>query len=386
MVHGVSVFIDSLIRDLSISRTEISAVFSLASLGGALTLPMIGSQIDAHGLRQTVLVIAVAFGAAIVALSQVQGIVALAIGFYGIRMLGQGALNLTSKVAIALRFDAAPGRAVGLSGALGSLSIATLAVILSACVEAFGWRAVWLGAGVAIWLIVIPLTLWAFQPAGDRALSAVAERSSTGGVDQWSRAHAIRTAVFWLITFAVASNSLIVTGLMFHQISVLGEAGLAPTRAAANLLPQTAASAIAMMTIGSIAHRLPRKVLLLFPMGCLALGMMVVSVLDDGWMSIIYAILLGTASGTAYTAEGVLTPRYFGVKAIASIRSLTFTFNVAGAAIGPVVLGILYDGTGSYAISTQLMLVVPAAIALGTLLVRTPVHPGPFAEEDATVA
>jgi len=373
---GVSVFIDSLIRDLSISRGEISTVFSIASLAGALTLPITGRLIDEHGVRRMALVSAGFFGAVVLALSQVQGIVGLAIGFFGIRMLGQGALNLTGKIAIALKFHASPGRAVGISGALGALSVSALAVLLSACIQRFGWREVWMWCGVAIWLVVIPLTVWTLRPAGDRALSSAAERSSGSGVDQWSRAHAVRTAVFWVITFMVASNSMILTGLMFHQISVLGEAGLSPIRAAANYLPQTAGTAIALITVGSVADRMPRQLLLILPMACLTLAMVVVSFLDDGWITIVYAILLGSAGGMAFAAEGVLMPRYFGVRAIASIRGLVFTVNVAGAAIGPVVLGLAYDIAGGYAIATRVLLLLPAVVVAGALLVRPPIFPG----------
>jgi len=291
-------------------------------------------------------------------------------------MLGQGALNLTGKIAIALRFHEAPGRAVGVSGALGALCMSALAVVLSAGIQAIGWREVWAVCGIAIWLVVVPLTLWALKPAGDRALSSAAERASASGVAQWSRGHAIRTAVFWVITFTIASNSLIVTGLMFHQISVLGEAGLSPTRAAANYIPQTVASAMTLIGVGAVADRLPRQLLLILPMTSLTLAMLVVSVLDDSWITVLYGMLLGSASATAFAAEGVLMPRYFGVRAIASIRGLVFTFNVAGAAIGPVVIAVAYEMTGSYALATRVLLVLPAVVVAAGLLVRSPIFPG----------
>ncbi len=375
-IAGISVFIDSLIRDLHISRPEISTIFSIASLAGAMTLPVTGRLIDQHGVRRMALAIAAAFGTVVLLLSQVQGLVWLALGFWGIRLLGQGALNLTGKIAIALRFHAAPGRAVGLSGALGALCMSTLAIVLSAGIEAVGWRMVWVICGIAIWACVVPLTMWALKPAGDRELSATAMRASASGVAQWSRGYAIRTAVFWVITFTIASNSLIVTGLMFHQISILGEAGLSPTRAAANYIPQTMASAITMLIVGSMADRMPRQLLLILPMTSLTLAMVVISYLDDGLITIVYGMLLGSAGATAYTAEGVLMPRYFGVRSIASIRGLVFTFNVAGAAIGPVVIAVANELTGSYALATRVLLLLPAAVVVAGLLVRSPVFPG----------
>ncbi len=372
---GVSVFIDPLIVGLAISRAEISTVYSVASLAAAFLMPFAGRQIDVRGVRPMALVFGTAFGFVLLGLSQVGAVLWLALGFFGIRLLGQGALNLTARVSIAIRFRTSLGRAVGISGALGAIGLSVMPVILSAGIERFDWRVVWAMSGVAVWVVVIPLTLWALPPGADRAMKAVGPSTAATRPVDWTRDEAIRTGMFWAITLTVSTVALVVTGLTFHQISLLGAAGLSPTRAAANYLPQTVATVTAIALVGAFSDRLPGRLILATSMGLLALATLCVHVMDDGLVPLVYGVLLGAAGGTGYTAEGVLYPRYFGTQAIAAIRGIGFTVIVAAAAIGPVIVGVAEEVTGGYGLAATILMLFPIAVGIGALVVRVPTLP-----------
>ncbi len=372
---GISVFIDSLIADLSVSRAEISTVYSASSLVAAFAMPWIGRRIDQHGSRRAALAVSALFGGAVVAMSQVGALIALALGFFALRLLGQGALSLISKVVVALRFRTTLGRAVAVSGALTAMGLSLLPIVLSAGIEGIGWRETWIVSGVSVWLVVIPMTLWALPSGADHAMTATGRRSSEQPIDDWTRAHAVRTGMFWAITLAVAANSLVFTGLAFHQISILGEAGLSPTRAAANFVPQTIASVTALSLVGVFAHRIPGRAMLGLSMVLLALATVTIQFLVDSWITIAYGLLLGAAAGTGFAAEGVLYPRYFGVRAIASIRGLAFTVSVAAAAAGPILVGVAYQATGTYRLAGAILMAIPVGVGILILAVRAPVAP-----------
>ncbi len=372
---GISVFIDSLIADLSISRAEISTVYSASSLVAAFAMPWVGRQIDQHGSRRAALAVSAVFGAVVIAMSQVGALIALAVGFLFLRLLGQGALSLIAKVVVALRFRTGLGRAVAISGAATAMGLSLLPIVLSAGIERIGWRETWVVSGAAVWMVVIPLTLWALPPRSDLAMKAAGHGATGAPVDDWTRAHAARTGMFWAITLTVATNALVFTGLAFHQISILGEAGLSPTRAAANFLPQTVASVSALMLVGVFAHRLPGRAMLGLSMILMAIACLTIQFLDDSWITIVYALLLGAAVGTGFAAEGVLYPRYFGVRAIAAIRGLAFTVSVAAAAVGPILVGVAFQVTGDYRLAGVILMVIPVVVGIFILLVRAPVAP-----------
>ncbi|HUG29746.1 MAG TPA: MFS transporter [Candidatus Limnocylindria bacterium] len=371
---GISVFIDSLIADVGVSRADISTVYSASSLVAAFAMPWVGRRIDQHGSRRVTLIVAVLFGAAIMAMSQVGTLVGLVLGFFALRLLGQGALNLVSKVIVALRFRATLGRAVAVSGALTAVGLSLLPILLSAAIESIGWRETWFVSGIAVLAVVIPLTLWAIPRGADLAMAS-RPHATDAPADDWTRAYAVRTGMFWAITLTVAANALVFTGLAFHQISILGEVGLSPTRAAANFLPQTIASVGGLSLTGVLAHRVPGRAMLALSMALLALATLTLLFLEDTWITIVYALLLGSAAGIGFASEGVLYPRYFGVKAIASIRGLAFTVSVAAAAAGPIIVGVSFQATGTYAVAAVVMAMIPIAVGLLILVVRAPTSP-----------
>lgn len=79
--YTVSIFIEYFIRDLSISRSAVSTLYSLGTLAGSLTLPLWGRQIDRHGSRKMVVIIAFLFGLACIYMGFVQNILMLGVGF-----------------------------------------------------------------------------------------------------------------------------------------------------------------------------------------------------------------------------------------------------------------------------------------------------------------
>lgn len=369
---GISVFIDHFIRDLAIPRPAISTIYSVASLTAALTMPWVGRRIDIVGIRRATIVVSLVFGGVVAALSGVWEIVGLALGFFALRLLGQGALSLLSKIVVALRFREGLGRAVGITGAAGALGFSLLPIVISAGIDEVGWRTALVVGGISVWAVMIPLTLWAMSPAQDRVLSGIDRTTSGPHEEGFTRAAAIRTPMFWVISLAVAANTLIVTALTFHQISILGEAGLSATEAAAVFFPQTVASTATLLGVGFLADRLPGRVMLVASMALLALATLAIQVLDDGIVPIVYAVLLGTAMGTGFAAEGVLYPRYFGVREIGAIRGLAFTIGVAGAALGPIIVGVARGASDSYALAGLALTWIPIVVLVAALAVRTP--------------
>jgi MFS-type transporter involved in bile tolerance (Atg22 family) len=110
-------------------------------------------------------------------------------------------------------------------------------------------------------------------------------------------------------------------------------------------------------------------------MALLVLATLMIQFLQGGVIPVAYGLLLGAAAGTGFAAEGVLYPRSFGVKAIASIRGLAFTVSVAAAAVGPIIVGVAHEATGDYRLAGWFLMAVPVAVGLLVLLVRNPEGP-----------
>jgi MFS family permease len=383
---GVSLFVDPLIRDLGISRSAVSTAYLIGTLTGALALPWIGRALDRFGVRRTMAAIGAAFGAVLIALSTVSGIVGLTAGFAGIRMAGQGALGLTATTAAALWFDRRRGTATGIVSAVGAVGISLLPLLAEALIAQHGWRQAWLYIGVAVWLIVIPIALAGMRdrpaslgqwpdgrvPHDVAAARAAINRGAT-------RAEAMRHPFFWVVTGGVAAAGLLATAVAFHQISLLGERGLTTAEAAANFIPQTVAALVGTLGTGVLADRIRHRWLIIAAMLSLAGGLAWATVVTPGLSAIGFAALIGAAGGSIRAVEVASFPRYFGTRHIGSIRGMVAALSVASTAFGPLLFAVARDMTGSYTLILWATVPIPVVVAVAALFVRPPAQsvPGP---------
>jgi MFS family permease len=110
---GVSVFRQHLSDGLNLSDSAIATASLAGTLLSSTFQPRIGRWVDQVGVRRASTVFGIAFALALAHMSMVRGVVWLAAGFFGIRLLGQGALSLTSTVAVMHWFDRRRGFALG---------------------------------------------------------------------------------------------------------------------------------------------------------------------------------------------------------------------------------------------------------------------------------
>lgn len=371
---GVSVFIDHLVDDLSLSRSQVSTAYLIGTLTGALLLPSVGKFIDRRGVRVAQVLIGLLFGLALVNMSFVNGLVWLTIGFAGIRFLGQGSLSLVSTVTVQLRFTRTRGTAIGIFTTASAGLMALVPVVLAVTINAVGWRAAWLVSAAVVVGVVVPIAWFGLRdlPARVRPVAAlpaddeleIVGRSDT---DSYQRGEAMRTGSFWLLAAISGAAGMMATALNFHQIDLLGEAGLSEKAAAALFIPQVVGSTVAGLTIGYLGDRIGTRYLPAIGMALLLSAQLLASVAAPGAIVIVYAVVLGATGGATRTASAALQPQWFGTGHIGSIQGALTLFGVGASAIGPVALTLVEQWRGSYPQAIVLLGVVPAAAMLFAL-------------------
>ncbi len=374
---AISAFVDPLVHGLHISRTGISAAYLAGTLAGAAAMPLFGRGIDRFGARRLMALIALGFGAVLIGLSAVSGIAGLTAGFAGIRMLGQGALNLTATTAVAVYIERRRGLAQGITAAIGTAGISLAPVVLESLVARHGFRTVWLAEGLIIWASVIPLALLGLprhpQPGPPPArCPAVPARPRTLPPADWTRSQAMRTAMFWVIASGVAVVALLGTALTFNQISLLGERGLTPAQAAANFIPQMAAGLAATLATGYLADRVPDRVLIIASLAILTGPLTAAGYVSPGWSAIGYGMAIGVAGNSFRIIEATAFPSCFGLTHIGAIRGVVHTLTVAGSAFGPLLLSLGHSWAGSYRPVLLALTVLPLAAIVFAAVARTP--------------
>jgi len=363
---GVSVFTDHFVDDLGLGRSTVSTAYLVGTLGGAMFLPTVGRAVDRIGVRRAQMVIGVAFAGALAYMSSVQSLVMLALGFFGIRFLGQGSLSLVATVTVSLGFDKRRGTALGIYAVGTSALMACVPILLAWSIRSTSWRTTWLIAAGVIAATVAPLALVALRslPEGTRRPTPASAVPVGRSLD---RGEAIRTRGFWIVAAVSSTAGLVVTAFNFHQIDLLGEAGLSAEAAAALFAPQVIGSTLTGFGSGWISDRIGTRFLPSAAMVVLFSAHLVGAGVGPGATVVMYSVLIGAAAGSIRTITATLLPRWFGTAHLGSIQGALTFLGVAASAIGPVALSIARDVTGSYPPALLMLGALPAAAALFAL-------------------
>ena len=391
---GVSISIDPLIAVLGLSRPQVAAAYLIGTLAGAAALLPVGGWIDRVGARHAMRCIGVAFGIGLLVMAGVQGFVTLAIGFTLIRWLGQGSLSLVSRVAVIHWFERRRGLVFGVTTTAVSALMSLTPLILGLAVAAYGLRTAWVLAAAAVWLVVVPIGHFGIvdrpsdvgqRPDGDDRAASVAFAGPAAVGTSSTRGQAITQRRFVLMSCVVATTAMVVTGLNFHQISILGGAGLSATEAAAMFVPQVFGTIAVGLAVGALADRLPARFLLAASMVLLICALAMVGSLEPGWQVFVYAVLLGAAGGAQFPLVPTILPRWFGLENIGGIQGFSTLIMVGASAAGPVTLALLAESSGGYSAAAWWLTSIPLATGLGALWITEPdrkspsrvVHPEP---------
>lgn len=375
---AVSMFVDPMAAELGVGRTAVSTAYLIGTLAGAAALPLVGRVMDRRGARPVLLVVGAVFGAVLVGLSAVSGLVGLTAGFVGIRFAGQGALTLVATTLVAYHVQRRLGTAIGVVTAIGSAGISLVPIGLEVLIAEHGFRAAWLVQGIAVWVLIVPIALFGV-PRSSRAPAPVAvpaARRPKVARSAGAARQVLRVPMFWVLCGGVGVLSLVGTALTFHQVDVLGERGLTSAEAAATFLPQTVSGLASTLLIGIVLDRVSSRPVMVGSMLMLVAALVLGGFLVPGWWGgVLYGVALGVANNSFRTVEAAALPRYFGTETIGEIRGIVHMVTVAASAVGPVLLALGHAAVGAYRPVLLALIVLPAGLLVGILLVREPAPP-----------
>lgn len=379
--HIFSVYITPISDDLEISRTSISSAYALATLLAAFGLPYVGRLIDRLGVRRVIMGIAVLFGFANLAFGHVSGLLSLALAFGALRFLGQGSLMLSSNYLVSQWFSRRRGIALSLTALGFSLSMALHPPLAQWLIDTVGWRASWFWLGIFTWVLLVPMIAVLVQNkpediglAPDGASASVdASSRSRDAMDVGLTLHAaIRTPGFWIIALGLASLSMLVTGMFFHQVSVFSLQGLEARTAARAFSLSAMVMVVSMPVFGYLLDRLPTRPMFASALLIMSASLLSLAMVTDVASMIVFSAVFGLANAALQSHYTFMWPRYFGRRHLGSIQGAAQTIGVVGASIGPLPLGLAFDHFGSYAGTLYLLAALPVACAFMLLFLKAP--------------
>lgn len=360
--------------EFGLDALSINVAYTLATITASLPLVLVGRLTDRFGPRKMMAAVALAFGAACVFMASVQSFVAMCLGFFLLRFLGQGSLSLVSHHAMAMWFHRRLGTLTGLKTVALFAVWAPLPALTQACIDGIGWRSTWAVYGVVVAVVVagLALTLLHDRPEalglhldGDDA----AEDPSAPSVDLRG---AQRTGAFWLLTAGMALSAMIGTAVLFDMQPLVLSKGL-PREDAAELVGVWTLTMAAMaLPSGRLVDRAtPAWVL---GLGSTSVGLGCAGLLWTSSYAGAFAAVLTLAVGQSLlgTVVTTATARFFGREHHGSIRSALNRVAVISTGLGPLAFGLSDRMQGSYDVALVAFVALCIPVTIGAAWLRMP--------------
>lgn len=375
---GLSLFIDAFIEDLGLSRSVVSWLYTIATVLGSLSLPLVGRLVDRYGPRRLAVVVIALFAASCIGMSRVTGWISVFVGFLCLRGFGQGALGLINNHSVNLWFEHGRGLAIGILGLGMAGATALFPPLIERGIQTYGWETTYFIMGVLLAVIMLPLGALLYRdapeayglspPASPEDGSAEPDSPEETATVQGVRPEVTyRTWTFWLVTAAGVCTAGLGTGLLFHHFSILNEVGVSRSTAAQFFIPLGVITAVFNLGTGWLVDRYPPRLLLGVQLGLFGAIMGLLPVVNTAVEVWGYGAIFGISQGMQQAILGAAYAYYFGRAHHGTIRGLATTVFIGGTALGPSVLALGPDLMGGFAPILWLTAPIPLLLAAASI-------------------
>ncbi|WP_380871683.1 MFS transporter [Sphingomonas sp. DBB INV C78] len=364
-VYSMGLFFAPLQAEFGWQRSEIAAGMTIVSVITVIVAPFVGIAVDQFGSR-----VIACFGlclhcAAIALLATTGGSIWNWWALWGLVAIGAVLIKPTVwMTAIAGRFSARRGLAIGLAMSGIGAGSAVMPWLTSTMIDRWGWRvayALFGGGGV---LLAMPILLLFFRDSGQKERGAPLMRRPLNGV---SRRDGLRSRVFHKMALASFLATFSTIAVTVHFVPILTDAGVPR---------ETAALLAGVIGTASIAGRLGTGYLLdrvnatiVGAVGCflpIVTALMLLNYTGTWIYGVVCAAVLGVAIGTEVDVLAYLSARYFGMRNYGMLFGTLAGMLALGSGTGAAFGGLMYDSFGSY--HALLIILVPVYATTAALI------------------
>lgn len=371
----LSLFADPIISEWGIARTQFMLIFTIMSMANAaMNMFFYGKLQERLGARKLLLIGGplATVGFALIALSSNLTLFYIGGLLFGIAVCGLN--NNPTTVIISEWHKKNVGKLIGIPQTVGSIAGIVFSVVFAALIAALGWRIpMWIIVAVSALATVIIAVIYKGSPRelGEKAMyeDEVAEEK-TEEIDGIPFARMFRTPQFYFLFVGYLLVPIVAQGMLSNLplIAVdLGYGNLSGTILSVALV----ASALFFIPGGAIIDRKGTKWMVAICMAMLTAALLILYFMEPSLlMTYGIAVLIGAAYDACTIAFGISVREAFGSREYGKKLGIIAAFDYIGLALGPSVMTLFFDGTGSYDMA-YLVFVVLAAVGAVTIFLGT---------------
>lgn len=343
VIYTFGIFLKPVGATFHWSRTQMSLAFTLAALTVAVCSPFLGHLLDRFPARRVVLpctiVYAIAFASLALLTSRLWHLYAV---FVVLGIVGNGTTQLAYARVVSAWFDKHRGQALAAVMAGSGLGSMVFPPIAQALISACGWRVAYGVLGAVILLIAVPLaSVYLYQPEG----TAPADDLS---VTREKAAGSVRSLPFLGIAAALLFFSFATNGLNTHWAALLTDRGASAKQAALVLSVAGLAALSGKLGTGFLLDRFRGGRVAALLLAMCSVGFVLLLRPYSLLVAFVSAIFVGVGMGAESDVVPYLLTRYFGLQHFGVLYGYTWLVYAVAGATGPLVMGAVFDHTGSY--------------------------------------
>jgi MFS family permease len=387
-LYSFGVFFKPMMNEFGWTRAMTAGAASLRSIEGGVAGPVVGWAVDKYGARRVIIFGGIVSGLGFALMPFVDSLLGFYLAYGIIVSIGMSAmLYLPAFTVIAKWFRRRLSRALAVlavGAGLGGLVCAPAATLV---IQHFGWRTAFLGMGILMWLLVIPLAMvvrerpedMGLRPDGDPPEAPPGAGGSegvpaAGGDADDTLKQALASSAFWVIALTFFFSSLSHSVVFVHAIPALTDAGISAELAAFSVGLLTVVSIAGRLSFGYLGDFVDKRYLFLVGYTLQGAGVLILMVAREMTTVYLFVAVFGVGFGSTVPLLASIRADYFGRAALGKIQGFMSPVTMVAGATGPVSAGYLFDTTGSY--ETAFLAVGLLTIAGGFIILLAKPLPG----------
>jgi MFS family permease len=346
------------------NREQIARAFSLAAISVAICSPFMGRLFDRFEPRKIIASFMTAFGLGLGSLAWLTPHLAQ---FYAtavfIGVAGTGTYQLGYARVVASWFEKRLGAALSIVVAGSGVGSLFFPPLVERLIRTYGWRHTYLLLAALPLLVGVPLTVLFARSSSAKPIPKAGQAATIGVA--WKQAICARS--FWLLALGVCCISLSENGALAHLVPMLSDRGMKASDAALIASILGGSSLAGRLLLGWLLDYLEGSHIATFSLLSAGAGLFLLAHAQSFHSAAPAALIAGLGAGCELDLIPYMLKRYFGLRSFSTLYGLIYSgFAVAGA-VSPLLLGRIYDATGSYTRILSILSVLTAATAFAML-------------------
>ncbi|MDP2917248.1 MAG: MFS transporter [Dehalococcoidia bacterium] len=382
--HIYGVFFKSISGEFDLTRAVTSGVFSVNMALSAVFSILGGYALDKYGPKFTIGLMGTITCISLVLTALTSSAWQLYLSYSLLLAIGTGATFTMLSALVSRWFHRKRGLALGISSAGGGLGTVILVPLATYLLLSFDWRIANIVIAVIAGIFIIPLAMFlkgwprelGLQPDGAKIPPLNAgvnnEKPQAAGL---TLRQAARMRQFWFLFLVWIFQAFAIYFIVTHIVPHATDVGMSATEAARIVSITGMFQILAGLAAGFFSDAIGRRSVAIISalLGVISLLLLMWS--NAFWILYLFSIMFGLCWGGLSTMVSALVGDVFGIRSIGAIMGWIGVAWFIGAAVGPVIGGLIFDLNKSYFLAFLMSAIGMLVTAVLAALIARPKSP-----------